>query len=208
MALSPSSSNPPTPWLETVYLLLMCLSYWTGYLYLLFCSVLFSLVVWHWTVVKEFACNDSSTYVYCKLLGKKTCLCCSIGHTTDGRETTVGIRRHVYCGRGGELKDGGPVFIYKYPYFCILSCKLCRNWQEQGCVFRFKKWGSKCNLKDSSALEVSHAWVPYVWSCGSRSTVISAQLKGLLITTRQMQKQPLLSVQGEVEHSWKWITAL
>lgn len=23
-----------------------------------------------------------------------------------------------------EVKDGGPVFIYKYPYFCELSCKL------------------------------------------------------------------------------------
>lgn len=59
---------------------------------------------------------------------KMTYLCCRIGHTTDGRETTVGIRRGVVCcGRGGELKDGGPVFIYKYPYFCVLSCKLCRN---------------------------------------------------------------------------------
>lgn len=76
-----------------------------------------------------------------------TYLCCRIWHITDGRETTVGIRRGVVCcGRGGELKDGGPVFIYKYPYFCVLSCKLCRNWQEQGCVL---SWGSMYNPKDS-----------------------------------------------------------
>lgn len=100
------------------------------------------------------------------------CLCCSIGDTTDGREMTVGNRSEVvYCGPGGELKDGGPVFIYKYPYSCVLSCKLCWNWEEQGCVLRLKRWGSKYNLKDSSATEMSREWVPYVWRCdyGSRS---------------------------------------
>lgn len=51
---------------------------------------------------------------------------------------TVSIRRDVvYCGGGGELKDGRPAF-YKYPYSCVLSCKLCRNWLEQGCVFYFR----------------------------------------------------------------------
>lgn len=79
--------------------------------------------------------------------------------------TPVEIRREaVYCGWGGELKDGGPVFIYKYQYFCVLSCTLCRNRQEQRWGFRFEGRGSKWEPKDSGAIETSHEWVPYVWS--------------------------------------------
>lgn len=108
------------------------------YLYILFCSVLFYLVIWHWTVEKALACNDCSTCtVNCWAKKKKrACLCCRFGHTTDGRETAVDTGREaVYCRWGGELEDGGPVFIYKYPYFCVLACTLCRNWLEQRCVF-------------------------------------------------------------------------
>lgn len=49
-------------------------------------------------------------------------------------------------------------------------------------MFRFKRRGS--------AAEMSHEWVPYVQSCGyeSRSTVISARLKVLLITSRAVMK--------------------
>lgn len=64
--------------------------------------------------MKALACSDSSTYTVNHVGEKMTCLGCRSGHTTDGRETTVGIRRGVvYCGRRGELKDGGPLFIYR-----------------------------------------------------------------------------------------------
>ncbi len=126
------------------------------------------------------------------------CLCCT-GHTTDGREMTLGIRREVvYCGRSGELKDGGPVFIYKYPYSCVLSCKLCRNWQEQGCVFGFKR-GSKYNLKDSSAAEMSHEWVPYVWSCGYGSRRHSYQCSESAVNHSRCRND--LSSQSKVRRS-------
>lgn len=60
----------------------------------------------------EGTCLQREQQISCKLLGNFVSLCCSFGNTTDGRETTVGIRREVvYC---GELKDGGPVFIYIY----------------------------------------------------------------------------------------------
>lgn len=87
-----------------------------------FWYILFFLVIWHWTVVKALACSGT----YCKTIEKKmTYLCCSIENNTNERETTVGIRRQdAHCGWGGELKDGGPVFIYKCPYFCVLFCKL------------------------------------------------------------------------------------
>lgn len=152
LALSPSSSNPPIPWLQTVDLLLMSMRKQLITCILYFFWFHYTGLLWkHLLAVKATR----------KLLRTMTCLCCSIEHTTNGRGMTVSIRREVvYCGRGGELKVGRPVFIYKYPYSRVLSCKLCRNWSEQGCVYGFKRQIRKYNPEESVATQMSHEWVP------------------------------------------------
>lgn len=64
MASSPSSSNPP-PWLETVYLLLMCL--WKQEIHkLMICIFYFALFYFIWSndtglLWRHLLCNDGST---------------------------------------------------------------------------------------------------------------------------------------------------
>lgn len=89
--------------------------------------------------MKALACSDSSTYTVNRW-EKWPVFAVVLETLLMEEKRTVGIRREVvYCGRGGELKAGGPAFIYKYPCSCVLSCELCRNREEQGCVFRFKR---------------------------------------------------------------------
>lgn len=154
LALSPSSSNPPIPWLSNCRPAVNVSEETTDYLHTLF----FFLVSYDTGLLWKHLLAVKAAR---KLLRTMTCLCCSIEHTTNGRGMTVSIRREVvYCGRGGELKDGRPVFIYKYPYSRVLSCKLCRNWSEQGCVYGFKRQIRKYNPEDSGATQMSHEWVP------------------------------------------------
>lgn len=145
--------------------LIICIFYFA-----LFCF--FFLVIWHWTVVKALAVIAAHTLSTEHGLS----LLYWTHYWWKRKDSRRQKKSRITVGEAVSWRMGALYLymnIHTPVYYPVNYVEIGRSRD----VFRVNRWGSKYNLKGSSATETSHGWVPYVWrcGCGSHSDQCSAQ---------------------------------